>query len=403
MVTVEELVVKATPTGIDDVNDQLEGMEKKVEESTAEVEDTGRSLDAMSGKFKGAMGAIVGGLAVAAGGILSRVPSIQGAVEQLGTTLDLLGLKIEEEFSDSLNTLNEDLAETNRKVSEADGPIDALMTAIDGIGQSIQNASVGALQRKIEDLIGVKVPENWLDFGWDVITMDFDGAVKNLKSIINDFLYMNFEEGTILDTIADNFEGTKRKARREFNNMKENLKRIMGNTISALKNDVFDFTDTFVEEVKGIWNRSKKHFNTLETKVGNKLDDIVDDALQAGKDLLDNFAEGLKNNEKVQAVTDAVDSLVSKIRSRLASSLAEKGPLSDLDEVGPGMVDTITDGVNNQTSATKPVSDKEMDRRASRVFSRMESRPVVSIDGREVERATQSYRDNGTDLRGRYG
>ena len=397
MVTVEELVVKATPTGIDDVNSQLDGMEKSVQETTDEVEETGRSLDDMSAKFKGAMGAIIAGLGVAAGGILSRVPSLQVAVEQLGTTLDLLGQKIEEEFSGSLQDLNDELAETNKEVAEAEGPLDGLMKAIQGVDDSVQDFAVSAIQNKIKDITGITVPENWIDFGWDILTLDAEAFRRRTKAAVNDLLDMQIGGGNILNDIRDAFTQTKRRASQRFRELRQRLKEIMKNLVAKLKRDVFDFTDTFVNEIGLLWVRSKEKFDTLRQKVDAAFGDMAADAKQSGKDLINNFADGIKS--KADAAEDAVRDIMSEVRSLLPSSPADTGPLSDLDTVGPGLVDTITTGVKSSTD------DDESDAKTGvrRAIERNQKRTVVSIDGREVERATQSYRDNGTDLRGRYG
>jgi len=397
MVTVEELVVKATPTGIDDVNSQLDGMEKSVQETTDEVEETGRSLDDMSAKFKGAMGAIIAGLGVAAGGILSRVPSIQVAVEQLGTTLDLLGQKFEEEFSESLQDLNDELAETNKEVAEAEGALDALMKAIQGFDDAVQDFAVSAIQNKIKDITGITVPENWIDFGWDILTLDAEAFRRRTKAAVNDLLDMQIGGGNILNDIRDAFTQTKRRASQRFRELRQRLKEIMKSLVANLKRDVFDFTDTFVNEIGLLWVRSKEKFDTLRQKADAAFGDMAADAKQSGKDLINNFADGIKS--KADAAEDAVRDIMGTVRSLLPSSPADTGPLSDLDTVGPGLVDTITTGVKSSTD------DDESDTKTGvrRAIERNQKRTVVSIDGREVERATQSYRDNGTDLRGRYG
>jgi ABC-type transporter Mla subunit MlaD len=404
MTTVEELVVKATPKGMGEVNDQLEGMEQKTQEATEEVEETGRSLGDMSAKFKGAMGAIIGGLSVAAGGILSRVPSIQAAVQQLGTTLDLLGQSIEQEFSDSLGTLNEDLAETNRKVDEADGPVDALTTAIDGVGQSIQNAAVGAFQRKIQDLTGVKIPKNWLDFGWDVITMDFNNAVNNLESIILDFIHLDFPEGTFMDKLVDETEGMRRQIKRIFRETSNSIINRWTRFTNNLQQELNEFTDNFVEEIKLLWPRTKEKFNSLQTKVSQVFSDIASDAKQSGSNLVNNFAEGLRDN--IPTAEGAASELAGAVRDILPSSPAKTGPLSDLDETGPGMVDTFSAGVSDSVGRIDGGlvdGDPNTGGNAGAAIARNNGRTVIEIEGRQVERATRDFRSDGTDLRGRYG
>lgn len=100
MPAVEELVVAAKPEGIEETTDQLEEMEEGFEETGDEMEDTADGLSDLQGKWQGAMGAIVAGLAVAVGGILSQVPVLGQAMEGLGAIAAAFGFQLNQLLRD---------------------------------------------------------------------------------------------------------------------------------------------------------------------------------------------------------------------------------------------------------------------------------------------------------------
>lgn len=385
MVTVEELVVKATPDGISEVNEGLQGMENQMEDTADNVEETSSNLDEAARGFKGAMSATIAGLGVATAGLLTQVPIIDETIGTLTSGIDVLVQKLDKDLRPEVSKLNEDMRETNAAASEQESAFEAQKTLFNGYVQAVKDFIAEGIQEKLKEIFGI-------DLGIETIKFLTVGGADPEK------VAENLRRG-----IVSTWNRLRRQTRNKFNEISNKAVERWRTFTDNLEDEIDDFVDNTVEWIKSLWPSTKEHFETFKTKANNELDDLVEDAKQAGKDFLSNFADGLENNEKVQAVKDAVDSLVSKIRSRLPSSPAEKGPLSDLDEVGPGMVDTITDGVNSQTSATKPVSDRTMDQRASAAIGRTDNRTIISIDGREVERATETYRDNGTDLRGRYG
>jgi TP901 family phage tail tape measure protein len=63
-----------------------------------------------------------------------------------------------------------------------------------------------------------------------------------------------------------------------------------------------------------------------------------------GRDLIGNFAQGIKDN--IQNATSAVAEMTSQIGQYLPHSPAEKGALSDLDKRGQYFTDTFLDGIN---------------------------------------------------------
>jgi len=418
MVTVEELVVKATPTGIEDVNDQMSEMEKSVEETTAKVDDQGSELSSMARKFKGAMAAIVAGIAVGAAGVLSKVPSLGGVIDGLAAIFNALALQLDGKLRPTLNKIS---------------------TAFFDIAKAIAQGNYGKafkrLKQLVRELTGLEdlSPENIIGKIQEIVVSGFGNLTDFITKTLNNISQEDMEKfmTRVIEVLKFSIKNGIRLLKKEVD-WKELLLailRFMGRRARAtsnvvreeivapltrfIENNWRDWLDSAIQLaygliqtlIKGIkermpvWKQRIKDYIT--SKAEDILDDFVEDAKGFGTGLIDEMVDGIE--EKKQDLIDKVQTLMSDVRSYFPGSPAETGPLSDIDESGPGMVDTFESGISNQTSLTKPVSDRTMDQRASAAIGRTDRRTVISIDGREVERATQSYRDNGTDLRGRYG
>jgi len=418
MVTVEELVVKATPTGIEDVNDQMSEMEKSVEETTAKVDDQGSELSSMARKFKGAMAAIVAGIAVGAAGVLSKVPSLGGVIDGLAAIFNALALQLDGKLRPTLNKISTAFFDVARAIaqgnySQAVNRIKQLVMELTGLENLNAKTIIAKIQSIAYDALG-----DFTRFLTDALNSITIQDIENAFSRVIELIRF---------AITNGFRLLQKEV--DWKSLMVALLRFLGKAVIALSNVVReeivapltrfiennwrDWLDSAIQLaygliqtlIKGIkermpvWKQRIKDYIT--SKVEDILDDFVEDAKGFGKDLIDEMVDGIE--EKKQDLIDKVQTLMSDVRSYFPGSPAETGPLSDIDESGPGMVDTFESGISNQTRLTKPVGDRTMDQRASAAIGRTDRRTVISIDGREVERATQSYRDNGTDLRGRYG
>lgn len=74
------------------------------------------------------------------------------------------------------------------------------------------------------------------------------------------------------------------------------------------------------------------------------LKDLPGNALKWGKDMIDNFVQGIKN--KINAVGDAVRSVANKVKSFLGFSEPDEGPLSNFHTYGPDMMELYAEGIN---------------------------------------------------------
>lgn len=391
MVTVEELVVKATPEGISEVEDGLEGMEEKAEETTDSIEEQSSVLGDMSDKFEGAMGAIVAGFAVVTAGLLSRIPVLGTAASGLGAILDALGIKISQTLSPALTPLTNKMFELARAINNADGPLGTIIGAIGSAIVVITGLAAGVLA-------AVKA--------WGLLTAAY-AAVKAAGAVVVSAI------GTvvaavgaiplILAGVIAAILGFALAYKNNWFGVRDTTNEVINKIVYFVRNGFRVMLGKARKLLKKFVKKAKKKFNKVKNNTVSTFNDLIDSATQFGKDLVSNFADGIR--DKISDAVNAAQSLAASVSSYMPSSPADTGPLSDLDETGPGLVNTFAAGINaNVGTATSAANNLAggVDP-AQSVIAGDSSRTVISIDGREVERSTQTYRDDGTDLRGRYG
>jgi len=133
MTTIQEIVVKATPDGMDDVVSQTNEMESAVKDSTEEMNDQAEAMSDLSEKFQGAMGAIVTGLAVAAAGLLAQIPILGELFGALGAVLDAVAFQLDRVFRPVLAPVTDLILDLADAIFEAEGPLATLAATVTGL------------------------------------------------------------------------------------------------------------------------------------------------------------------------------------------------------------------------------------------------------------------------------
>jgi len=225
--------------------------------------------------------------------------------------------------------------------------------------------AVAAILEGLEERFGgqmEKIAETW------------DGIIAELKSLWREFLEAVGEAG-IFDNLKKRLSELRGSIREAFKtgeaqefaeDLSSNLQTIF-KAIVLVSKAVIELAKLFkavvspidamakgVEDLnRNIFNLSKAFKNMVDFSLRkldeftedarNSLRQLASDAFDSGKSLITSFARGVK--AAASAAIDAVKRLVARIRAHLPSSPAQIGPLSDLDKVGPGLVNTIKHGI----------------------------------------------------------
>lgn len=127
-----------------------------------------------------------------------------------------------------------------------------------------------------------------------------------------------------------------------------NLIKAIPQVIAAIVSGFGSFMSSILEIGKNIVN-----------KVGEGIKSLASSALQWGKDLIDNFVQGIKN--KISAVTSAVSSIASTVKSFLGFSEPEEGPLSNFHTYAPDMMKLFASGIEDNAGLLKDAFEDSLD------------------------------------------
>jgi len=264
MPTAEELIVALKSEGAQEVNDDLKTTERRMEGTADAAEEQADRLGGFANKVKGAMAAIVAGLAIGAAGILSQVPVIGEAMAGLKAVFNALALQIDKRLRPGLTKLNKEFFELANAIMEGD--YSQVKKELKDIAGVIKGFVTGV---NITQLI-----KKFQDFAADAI----GGLVTRITKFAQSL------------TVADF---------RKFNATLIRLaKRGLNKLIGAA--DWSEFAITMVTTLgKAIVGRQQAVKNEIIDPLVGHIEDNWDDwlssAIQLGKDLVDKLAEGVKN------------------------------------------------------------------------------------------------------------
>jgi len=336
MVSIAEVVVEAKPDGVKDVESDMQQLEKRTSETADELDQTSDELGGLSRKFKGAMTAIIGGLAIGVGGVLSQVPVLKTSMDGLAAVFQSLGLQVDETLRPSLNDVNQELFDLADAI--AAGDYEQAKDELSQLGAEISN----------------------IELDTDVAPADFAGQVAgDFLSAFNTTMSETTSEdykqaaGGFVDGYTDAVEVAVEEA--DFTALATNILLEIGQAIVGIPQGIFEN----MEAPLIIWLTKKFH-------------ELIGDAKQWGKDMMDNFIDGIRS--KAGQVVDMIEGI------ELAGGITV-GDVAANVNVGGG-----------QDSRTVNTNDF--------IGSRGNSFPTIMLDGREVENNQGRYRKDALNRRG---
>jgi phage-related minor tail protein len=104
--------------------------------------------------------------------------------------------------------------------------------------------------------------------------------------------------------------------------------------------------------IKLAWDKNlfgiRDKLKDVMNKILDFLKSLPEKFYKAGAGLIEEFKKGIES--KINAIKQKILDLLNWIRRHLPHSPAEEGPLSTLDKVGPGFVETIAEGIEKHKS-----------------------------------------------------
>ena len=182
---------------------------------------------------------------------------------------------------------------------------------------------------------------------WDNAKEKFEEKRKLVEAgleTIGDWCKSTFSKAKDLavgawDNVKSDFEQKKELVKAGFNGIGD----WFSNTFSQAKENATSAWSNIKDKFGSIWDNIKSAFN-------------IGDALQWGKDMIDNFINGIKS--MIGAVGDAVKGVANKIKDFLGFSEPDEGPLSNFHTFAPDMMQLFAKGIkDNEQMLQDTVAD----------------------------------------------
>lgn len=206
--------------------------------------------------------------------------------------------------------------------------------------------SVGGIVSAIQELVGalgVWLEEFWNEYG-EQITAFLTGLFTVLSALVTEWL-SNLQ--LIIQTITALING-------DWSTVWNNMFAVLKNVVNLIKTVlqaalmfVWSLIKERVESIKTIVTMGctavKTVITNLKNDITNAIKNLVDSALQWGRDMMQNFANGII--EKARSVVDAVKGVVGEIASLMHFTEPDKGPLRNFNEWPKHMMEQYAEGI----------------------------------------------------------
>jgi len=437
---VADITVAVEAAGADMAQGQLEGLEDQLEETARSAEGQADAMGDISERWQGTMSALVTGLAVASAGLLSQVPVLGEAFGGLASVVEAVAFQMDQVLRPILQPITDGLFGLSSAIFNADG---------------VMGTFIGVLGTVTTFLLGVVAPLTAVAakiFGLSTVIAVVKGALLTAIGVVSSVvgaigaipLAIAAVVAAVVGFVAayiTNWNGVRDKTNKVVGKIVGFIKGLASdalewaqNTVKNIASGIAEFAQDAVAKGKAIatdiadalsglvsdaleWGRSipkelaagisefiqrvATGAATLASKVATEIKGLADDATGWAKDMIDEFVKGLK--QASSRLAEGVKKHVAQtIRDHLPGSPAKVGPLSDLDQTGPGLVDTFAGGIEANVGTVESAGDA-LGQAAdpSGIPAQSSTNLSVFLSGRQAESATAQYRDDAVLNRGR--
>ena len=361
MVTAEELTVAIRSEGVNETQDDLEGVERSMDDTASSAGDSAEELEGFSKRFQGAMSAAVAALAVGAAGLLSQVPVIGEVFAGLGAIINAVAFQMDSVLRPVLTPLTNLFFEWANAIIEAEGPLGTLIgilgtvvtALVIGLGALIAfGAAFSALAGAAGTAIGVLTTVGSVIVGLltTIISLPvlLAAAVAALAAFVVAYL--------------TNWKGTRDKTNE-----------IVGDIVDFVVGGFLSMASDAISAVADFASDVRAFFSDLASDLSAWASDLASDAYDWGRSLIQRFIAGIQS--AIARVRDFLGDLRS-IGGRIGIDVPDLGGLG-----GGG-------GSSGGGGSARPR------------FGSGGSRGGQTIDGRQITESTGRYRADSGRRRG---
>lgn len=344
---VNELVVSMRPEGVDETVDGLEQGQQAFEETAETAADESRELETFAERFKGALTVATGALAIAAGGLLAKVPIIGQAFAGVEAIITSLGLALDQLLRDlGFGGVIEGFFNIARAIDTADAATRDLIGAAVGLSSAFVGITTAAFAlSKAAALFGTSLT---------AIGGTIAGVVGGISAFTLAIAGLVAAVVLFAASYATNFMGVRDVTNRVANAIVESLKIAFDLMVARVK--------TGVQAMIAVWTFLKDSFIARAKTLGNRIVAIF---------------TGWVNGAR-QTVVDGMNSILEKIEQTVNRGIAALNVLEGVD-IEAVQIAQIQDPA--QIQAPRPFEPRsqqairqQRDRRLTNLFRNQASR-----------------------------
>jgi len=415
MPTAEEIIVALKSKGAKRTKSDLQEVDEEVNEVTESTEESSSRLEDISSRLSGVFKALLAGVAVVTGGLLTKIPVLKEVAAGLGSVFTSIGLQIDKQLRPALSNLTKGLFELSGAIAE--GNFDEVKAIFKDAANAVRGINFSEIANNVLSSFG----GIFTGLGKLAKNTNVKKQFKKFLQGIGDFLgKLNYKKffGDIVTGITTFITNV------DWLGIGADLIKFIANGIaSAVRNTdwsqlVGDITSSIIKTINNTdWVQVGKNIITfisngiaaiggflieqgmeLGAWIKSQFDSAINDAKQWGKDLIQEFIDGIQ--AKISELENKLDSVEQKIRDRFPGSPAETGPLKDLDKTGPALIEEFSSGVEGSAGNAGSTVDTALDASAAGGFKAQRRKATrIFIDGRDITDETARFRYDRTGRR----
>jgi len=346
MATVEELVVKATPEGIQNVTSRMEGLKSSISESAKALKEQSIGLSDVAQTFKGSATAIVTGLAVTTGFLLSRIPVLGELTSGLVAIFDALAFQLDKRLRPVISPI-------------VDGLFDLASAIYAGDWQEAK-AIIGDFVSALRN------------FNWNSILTAAKGALNGVIQFVKDLQLVE----TVRSKLRNFFDVGENQS--IIGQAANKLGTFIGNVISGLPGG------EIAVKLGGVFLSGLGALTDFAGSATEKISNFLDALTWSS--LISTIVSNLR--EKSQQLTDGIKKLVQDVGwAEVGSAFAGAFANSILDKIGsePSLPPEATANTTSSSGGT---------------INSSSATPLVTLDGEAVNDNQGRHRKDTLTLRG---
>lgn len=409
MATVEELVLRARPEGIEQTSESFQNVEESVAEAGAEMGETTDNLEGLQQRWQGAMTALVGGLAVASAGLLSQIPVLQTAFGGLSAVVSAVAYQMDRVIRPIVQPLANAFFKLANAIMKMNGPAGkfvgiagTIVTILAGLAGAIATVSAlipgltafGAVVSTFSSLAGILSTIIGIAAGAVSALAAFLGLPAIVVAgLIAAFTALLLNIGGVRDKVVGFFTDIATGLAKLTSNVATAAGRVAGNIASEFAGLVADgaiWASNFIGNlIAGLIREIQNVASAISMVVGevsSAVEGAINKALQWGQELIADFVKGIRSGiddvkKAAQDVADAAD------------------PRNWVD--GPVVQGNF--GGNFNLNAMGGGGGGEGNQSGRSAFANLQNQTTaIYIDGRKVAETQNRYSDDSTNRRGRF-